>query len=383
MVSFVFTNPRHHLDAMGPVAEALRARGVDAQLISLAELRGFRTPKEQAVRALPPFRKSPSVGRGMGSSASDGMSLGQSVLWSAALRPRLKWLLRGSQAVVVPNDTAWPYGPLCAAMRRRERPFFLMQEGIRFPLPGESGRGEAYGGAGATGVCVWGEASAEHFRTVAPPESVVVTGTPRFDALDPERHGEAARSWLAQLGLERPPVVFLSNPIDDMGFCSNQEKMDLFESFLRTAAPLLRERGHSVVAKLHPSEDLAAFRATADRVDGIDVHVVDAPLTTVLAGARAAVVLASTVGLEAMMFEVPVGVLALPRYGHVFEYVSRGAAVALEAENAAGLSELLDSPPGTNVVRGFVERHVAHRGHSADRVAECIIARLQQTPLAD
>jgi hypothetical protein len=371
MVSFVFTNPRHHLDAMAPVARALQAQGIPTQLISLAELRGFRTPKGLGVvRAVPAFRRGPSVGKSMGMSSSAGMSPAQMTLWHGLLRPRLRWLLRGSRAVVVPNDAAWPYGPLCSSLTRRDRPFVLLQEGIRFPLPGEASRGSAYGAAGAAAICVWGEASAEHFRAVAPSDSVQVTGTPRFDTLQPQVHVDAGKRLLDRLGLKGPALLFLSNPIDDMGFCSTSEKMSMFLDFLDMAVPVLASESRGIIVKLHPSEDLAAFRDLAAGFEG--VHVVDAGLHEVLAAGLAAVVLASTVGLEAMMFGLPLGVLALPGHGHVFEYVERGGAVALSATAPRSLRALLETNGSTKIIDDFVERHVAHRGESALLVADVI-----------
>ena len=44
MISFIFSNPSHHLEMMAPVARELTRRGQRTQLVSLAELRGFRTP---------------------------------------------------------------------------------------------------------------------------------------------------------------------------------------------------------------------------------------------------------------------------------------------------------------------------------------------------
>ena len=40
-VAFLFTNPRHHLEMMVPVARELVRRGVSCELISLAEVRGI------------------------------------------------------------------------------------------------------------------------------------------------------------------------------------------------------------------------------------------------------------------------------------------------------------------------------------------------------
>ena len=55
------------------------------------------------------------------------------------LGPRLRWILRDARAVLVPNDAAFPYADFTRWLRGRRTPYLLVQEGIRFPLPGERG----------------------------------------------------------------------------------------------------------------------------------------------------------------------------------------------------------------------------------------------------
>ncbi|HSK00320.1 MAG TPA: hypothetical protein VK932_03725, partial [Kofleriaceae bacterium] len=101
MVTFVFSNPRHHLDAMAPVARILGERGVPCRFVSLAELRGFPTPDladrlpgADVRRAIPRHvRRDPSAGAGLGTSGGAGAVLrraARAAVWRAALRPRLR-----------------------------------------------------------------------------------------------------------------------------------------------------------------------------------------------------------------------------------------------------------------------------------------------------
>jgi hypothetical protein len=374
VVTFVFSNPRHHVDMMVPVARELSRRGTPYRFVSLAELRGFATPdlKGQLVaprvaRAMPRIRRDPSVGAGLGTSGGTGASvrrLAKLAVWHAALGPRMRWLLRGSDVVVVPNDAAFPYGELVHELRV---PFVLLQEGIRFPLPNEQAAGRPYGGGGAAAVCAWGEASAEHFRTVG--AQVAITGNPRFDGVDPATWRDKGAELAKQLGVERP-LLYLSNTIDDQGFCTTEQKMQLFESFVRAAAPIA---GGPIVVKLHAREDADAFRAVAART-GATVHVLkDEPLFAVLAMGRAAVVLASTVGLEALAFGLPLAVLEIPNHGHVFEYVERGVAIPLRGDDiAGGVRDVLARPLDAAKTSAFLERHMAHRGHAAEQIADRI-----------
>lgn len=396
MVTFVFSNPRHHLEMMVPVARCLGERAVPYRFVSLAELRGFPTPSlaerlpgADVRRAIPlHVRRDPSfgagVGTGAGSSGGPGAMLrrlARAAVWRAGLAPRLRHLLRGTSVVVVPNDAAYPYDELAAELRRRRVPFVLLQEGIRFPLPTEDAAGNAYGAGGAAAVCAWGEASAEHFRAIGVPAGTVrVTGTPRYDDVAPAAWRDRGRALAKELGLEREPLLYLSNTIDDQGFCTTAAKMALFEGFVREAAPVLAREGRALVVKLHPREDTAAFRRAAAGFPGVPIHVLplEAPLFAVLAMGRAAVVLASTVGLEALAFGLPLAVLAIPGHGHVFEYVARGAAIGLvPGAIAGGLERLLaavDAPAAAAPAAPFLERHLAHRGRAAARIADEIAA---------
>ena len=402
MVTFVFSNPRHHLDAMVPVARRLRERAVPCRFVSLAELRGFPTPSlaerlpgAQVRRAIPRHvRRDPSAGAGVGARGGTGALLrraARAAVWRAGLRPRLRWLLRGTHVAVVPNDAAYPYAELAADLRARRVPFVLLQEGVRFPLPTEDAAGLAYGKGGAAAVCAWGEASAEHFRAIGvPAASIHVTGTPRFDDVSPAAWRERSRALAAELGLAREPLLYLSNTIDDQGFCTTARKLALFAGFVREAAPVLQREGRALVVKLHPREDPAAFRRAAAAFPELPIHVLplEAPLFAVLAMGRAAVVLASTVGLEALAFGLPLGVLAIPGHGHVFEYVARGAATGLAPGGIAeGVARLLatatataGATPATTATTAapaaarFLERHMAHRGEAAARIADQIAA---------
>ncbi|NIY17466.1 MAG: hypothetical protein GWM98_22600, partial [Nitrospinaceae bacterium] len=53
------------------------------------------------------------------------------------------------------------------------------------------------------------------------------------------------------------------------------------------------------------------------------------PLYPLFVLSKAAIVLASTVGLEALMMDVSLGVLEIPGSGFVYDYVEQGAAMGL------------------------------------------------------
>jgi hypothetical protein len=389
-IAFVLANPRHHVEMMAPVARLLAAQGHAVRVVSMAELRGFATPAIpglDVVRAMPTqLRQNPSVGSAHGAIGADSplRRAARSAVWHGALRPLHHWYLGDADVVVVPNDGVYPYRQLARWLRRRGTPFVLMQEGIRFPLPCEQGD-ETYGLGGAAAICAWGEASAAHFRRIGVPAARVhTTGTPRYDQVAPAEWTERGLALRARLGLDQAPLLYLSNPIDDQEFCTRAEKLELFRRFALGAAPALAAEGRAIVVKLHPREDVAAYRAVAASVAGAVPAIVvdDAGLFEVLAMGAAAVVLASTVGLEALTFGVPIGVLAIPGHGHVFDYVSGGGAVGLDADRdlAASVGALLalrDRPLTPEVAR-YLEQHMAHRGEAATRVAACITGVLAE-----
>ena len=257
--------------------------------------------------------------------------------WSVLLRARTEYVLARARpdVVAVMNDAAFPYDAICEVAWRKRIPVVLLQEGVRFPLPTEERTRTPYGGSALTAICAWGERSAEHFGKVARGARIVVTGNPRYDAIDLERTRAEGRALRERLGLSGRLVGFLSNPIDDQGFCTTAEKLALFEAFLSAAAPSLAAEQATVVVKLHPREDPGAFREAAGRSPAKVVMAADAPVLPLLSALDAGVVLTSTVGLEALLFDVPIGALEIPGAGHVFDYVESGAALALHADARA------------------------------------------------
>ena len=269
-LGFLLTNPQHHAEMMLPVAAELRRRGHETVVVSLAELRGFATPAGELRAAIPwQLRKSPQAGAEFGADGVGAKGALRKLAQRAALAPllpRLAWLLRGCQAVLVPNDAAYPYRELVAALRAWRKPVALLQEGIRFPLPTETtgGRSLIYGGSGVEVVCAWGQGSAEHFQRVAAAGTQVrVTGNPRFDAIDLVAWRAQGRQRMQELRQGDGPFLYMSNPVDDQGFCSPAEKLALFSRFVEGAAQELLRRGAPLVVKLHPREDAAAFRKAA------------------------------------------------------------------------------------------------------------------------
>jgi len=389
-VAFVFSNPRHHLEMMAPVAEELTRRNVTCTLVSLAEMRGFETPKQSGARRVLPLnvrrrRSTPSEGSGEEGTWRRGR-LAKQLVWTLGLGPRLRWMLHRTRVIVVPNDAVYPYIELVEQLRKSkpQARTVLMQEGIRFPLP-ESYTGPRYGSAVSAAVCAWGEGSKDFFVASKVPESrIVVTGTPRLDGLDVAMWKARGQELLATLKLSAPPIAFLSNPIELQGYGSKAQKLELFARFLAGAAPVLKARNIPVIVKNHLYEDPNDYArvAAASPIPELVTVLDSVPIFAAIAAARAAVVLTSTVGLEALTFGLPLGVMEIPGHDFVFEYVQRGAAVPIRVASVTrGVEQLLDRDDvRTAAGKAFVERHLHDQGRARHNVADVIERILATDP---
>ena len=383
-VAFVFTSPRHHLEMMAPVAAELTRRGVACRMISLAELRGHDTPEGQGLRRVLPWnlRGKPSMGGAPSTVATDEKkslrrgTLAKAVVWGA-LALRVRQLIAGAPVVVVPNDTAYPYDKLLAQVRGRGARTVLIQEGIRFP-PEKSYIGGWYGTGGCTRICAWGEGSKDYFTACGVAErDIVVTGTPRLDTLDPAAWTARGAELIAKHQLRAAPLLFTSNPIETQGFGTERGKLALFARLLADAAPVLRAQQVPLCVKNHPQEDpedYARIARDSPIADLVTVLPASTSIFALLAAARGAIVLTSTVGLEALAFGLPIGVLEIPGFPFAFEYVQRGAAVALTAGTIArGVQELLAGAPAHRVAgEALLARHLYDRGRAHQHVADVI-----------
>jgi hypothetical protein len=383
-VAFVFTSPRHHLEMMAPVAAELTRRGVTCRMISLAELRGHDTPKGQGLHRVLPWnlRGKPAMGGAPTTVATDEKkslrrgTAAKALVWGA-LALRIRQLIAGAEVVVVPNDTAYPYDKLLAQVHRRGARTVLMQEGIRFP-PEKSYIGGWYGTGGTTRICAWGEGSKDYFTACGVTErDIAVTGTPRLDGLDPAAWTARGAELIAKHQLRGAPLLFTSNPIETQGFGTERGKLALFARLLADAAPVLRAQQVPLCVKTHPQEDpedYARIARASAIADLVTVLPVSTSIFALLAAARGAIVLTSTVGLEALAFGLPIGVLEIPGFPFAFEYVQRGAAVALTAGTIAqGVAELLAGAPAHRAAgAALLARHLYDRGRAGAHVADVI-----------
>lgn len=387
-VDFLISNDRHHAAMMRPAVQRLAARpDYQCRILSLCEFRGlvsplgqFQMPGVEFVRVVPfQFRRSSSGGSQMGQATSQKRTLARNLSWHVLLRrPLQKAMAAKPDLVVLPNDSAFPYNRIVRQLKARQIPFVLLQEGIRFPMPAER-EVEVYGAGGATAVAAWGEASGDYFRQVGVPnERICLIGNPRFDAISESDWQAEGQRLKQELKLGDNNLLFLSNPIDDQGFCTTQGKMELIGRFFREIAPIFADSDLGLVVKLHGRESAEDFQAMvgglpyADRVRVLS----NTPLYPLFMLSQAAIILASTVGLEALLFNRPLGVLEIPGAGFVYDYVSSGAALGLSWHGSMveQVCRLLAWPAQDRLAaERFVQRNFAVREGATTRLVELLI----------
>lgn len=390
-IDFVITNNRHHVRIMRPVIETLTTeRDCRCRVLSLCQFRGFPAATEnfdssgevEVVEVVKRnVRPSPSIGRqsAAGRQAQYAREAARAASWHLILKPGLQKLFSASPDLVVfANDAAFPNDRIVRLWRRREKPFVLVQEGIRFALPGSRERDD-YGKNGATAIAAWGETSAEFFQARGVDrEKIFLTGTPQYDNLTVNEWHAPAERLTREKNLPRKNLLLISNPIDDQGFCTTEEKWRLLRRFIEGLAPLFADDEFGLIVKLHGRESADELRARLEGLPFAERVIIfnQTPLYALFSLAAAAVVLASTAGLEALMFNLPLGVLEIPGHGFAHDYVSREAARGLtwSAPMAAQVSELLDPPPERQrKVADYLARSLATRTGATGRVAEVIM----------
>ena len=98
-------------------------------------------------------------------------------------------------------------------------------------------------------------------------------------------------------------LLLVTNPIDAQGFCSTEAKHALVRRFVDEIEGLLLSGDAHLVIKIHAGESASAYRGAIASSPAASIISIEgeALLETLFPLASAAVVLASTVGLEALL----------------------------------------------------------------------------------
>ena len=235
-----------------------------------------------------------------------------------------------------------------------------MQEGIRFPLPCETEIN--YGAAGAQKIMVWGERSARYFESVKSVGSeVVITGSPRFE-------GFLKRAEVVNVKTENSILGVFTNPIDDQGFCTKDEKLALFERFIERGAAQINQSGLILGIKTHPREDVNEYLKIAqkylDQAIALPNDIVEA-VKSVYAG----IIFASTVGIELLLLGKRLAQIEIPGYGYVFDYDQDPDMLKIPLEGSFDLAVLETE----KVKNGYIQSHVFREGNPVDLICKTIL----------
>lgn len=368
-IAILITNPNHHFELTHEVALLLKQAGHSVKYVSLCEMRRMASPEDKfrsndldyiKFGNLPKNLKPSSGKQALGKSDSLIRKTVQYLFWRIKLKPFVRANLKEVDKVLLMNDAAFPGDRICQWLKQHEIPFFLLQEGIRFPLPNESE--SKYGGNGAEKIFAWGERSAKHFEGLTQPQTqTIVTGSPRFDKFLGELDN------LSQQNKGFKVLGVFTNPIDDQGFCTKNEKLDIFEKFIQRSSPYLVENNIKLSIKCHPREDETEYLSIANkymkRVDLLPKDILKA-----ISQVDAGVVMASTVGLELLGAGKGLAQLEIPKWGYVFDYTDYEYLVKIPVEGEMEFEELFS----INLNSPYFKEHVLPNG-SAKRIFKEVI----------
>jgi hypothetical protein len=367
-LAILITNPNHHVELTIEAARMMKEKGHDVTYVSLCELRRMASPEDIFRKCQIDYIKfgslsqslKPSSGKkALGKSDSLFRAVVRTAFWLIKLRPFIVKSLSQFDKVLLMNDAAFPGDKICKWLKGKSIPFYLLQEGIRFPLPNEAE--VKYGANGAQKVMVWGERSAKHFLPlVAEGTEVEVTGSPRFDTFLKD-----IQSYPQKKSIDKVLGIF-TNPIDDQGFCSHEAKLELFDLFVKRAAPQLKSMKIELGIKCHPREDINEYLALANKY----MAAFELPKTILAAimAVDAGVIMASTVGLELLGAKRRIAQLEIPDYGYVFDYQESSDVLKIPVEGDFDLTVLFSKPTEIS----YFYEHIA-LGNAAKEITSILI----------
>jgi len=392
LVHFYISNNNHHWQIMKPIIiETLKNKNVSIKLISLCGFRRMETPAKELdglgvayedIASLKFKGATTSTGQNVGGSQGILRKTIRAVLWTFWVKLDFVRVNRQlPDLVIVPNDIAFPFDRICKWFRKKKVRFMLIQEGIRFPLPNEGKLN--YGKNGPSDILAWGEDSASYFRSLKLKDTnIVAAGNPRFDEVLSRDYSEEVNRIRKELSLGPLNFLYVSNPIDDQGLGTYQEKMDCFEKFLIRLLPQLKKSELKILVRLHPREDRKSFEEIIEKLELKEavLWVHSYPLFACLQVVNMSIILASTVGLESMLCNTPVGVIRLKNYIYVFNYVSSGCALGIDLSEDFSQKIInavtIDNEKWHNKCELFVANQLSNMNASAPFISKYITTSL-------
>ena len=356
-LAILITNPNHHLELTQGVAKLAKAAGDEVKYISLCEMRRMPSPVETfedegldfvKFTDLPQQLKPSSGKRSLGKSDSVIRKLVQKTFWLIKLKPFITKVMSEVDKVLLMNDAAYPGDHICKWLKGQKIPFYLLQEGVRFPLPTETE--VKYGGNGAKKLLAWGDRSAAHFISVVQPTTeVVVTGSPRFD-----KFLKKVEKWPVRKRSVKKLGVF-TNPIDDQGFCTKEEKLTLFESFVMRSVVYLNQNKITLTIKTHPREEVQEYLSIASKyISQVEKSPKD--IFEAIMDVDAGVIMASTVGLELLGAKRALAQMEIPSFGYVFDYTDNSNVLKIPLQGDFEISSIFENDVDMNYFNQHIQQ---------------------------
>ncbi|HXW07248.1 MAG TPA: UDP-N-acetylglucosamine 2-epimerase [Vicinamibacterales bacterium] len=215
----------------------------------------------------------------------------------------------------------------------------------------------------------------QHLRTAGhfPSDSIVVTGSPRLDALVSAAAGVDLERASRELGLSAGPIVLLTTKY--------REARAVLPGLVEAIA---RIQDAQLVIKTHPAETPDVYRAVAQGRSRVVVVEARAPLAPLLRLCRVVVTVNSTVALDAAVLGIPALVIGLPN--NLSPFVEAGAmAGASEEQIEPGLRRILYDEEFRERLEGTRRRvlgqfGIGSDGHAAERAASAVLDRALRVP---
>ena len=376
-IGILITNPNHHVELTLPIAFELKKLGHEVKYISLCELRRMITPKaifnnhDLAFSALKPLNQSikPESGKkALGSSNSLKRKLLQNVYWLLKLKPFIIESTTGIDRVLLLNDSAFPGRFIAKLLKSKKIVFDLLQEGIRFPLPNENGDIK-YGASGIRNLFSWGDIPKNYFKNIAHKKTNIISvGSPRYKGV---REEFALKDSIIQ-----NTIGIFTNPIDDQGFCTTSKKFELFENLINSIKDEVNKRNIVIILKTHPRESAAEYeKYLKGKIENYILS--DEKIFQVIPKVNGGIIMATTVGLELLLFQKNVAQISIPNHGFVFDYVENKVAQPIYLNSEDNSRLIIDYLVSNNFfseeIKKYLKGHLGEYDTCALQIAQELI----------
>ena len=307
-INFIISNPRHHFEISQNIINSGKSNkiNVEFRIISLCAIRGLISPIETDLKVikLSVFewflkfrRKSRPVRPKVNPSLRENSVLVKRIrkLIGIILLKYTKFLINKKEKIILFNDAAYPFEIISNGLINSGRQVYLIQEGIRYPLPVEEDRGSFYGGSRVDKIFIWGDVFLDYFKSVKNDTTdIVVSGSPR--------HWSIRDSYISESSQKL--IGIFTNSIDHQGFVTEKQKLALYGQLFKACSTL---KDYKFYVRLHPGEDEKSIKELFRDYKNIWFFEAGASLEECLSEVSKGIVFTSTVGIELALRRKPVG----------------------------------------------------------------------------